>query len=74
MLISMPQNGPINNYSRICDFRTGEISVNWTDNLGNWTRKSFVSRKDNVVVQYLTAPSKGKLSCAIQLATDQPCA
>jgi alpha-L-fucosidase 2 len=70
MLISIPQDGDVSNYSRICDFRTGVVSVNWTDNRGGWTRKSFVSRKDDVTVQYLTAPTKGKLACSIHLATN----
>lgn len=70
MLIAIPEDGVIRNYSRNCNFRTGEISVKWTDNRGNWERTSFVSRKDNVVVQYLKAPDKGTLSCSIRLAVD----
>jgi hypothetical protein len=69
--INIPESGDISNYSRVCDYRTGEIIVKWTDNRGNWERRSFVSRKDNVVVQYLKAPSGAKLNCSIQLATDE---
>ncbi len=70
MLISIPEDGAVKNYSRICDFRTGEIIVKWTDNRGDWERRAFVSRKDNVIVQYLTAPKGGKVICSIELATD----
>lgn len=70
MLISIPEDGAVRDYVRTCNFRTGEITVKWTDNRGMWERKAFVSRKDNVVVQYLTAPKHGKLNCAIQLATE----
>lgn len=70
MLIHIPQDGLIRNYSRSCDFSTGEIRVKWTDNRGNWERKSFVSRKDNVVVQFLKAPDKGTISCTIRLTVD----
>lgn len=70
MLITIPPDGPISNYSRVCNFRTGEITVNWTDNRGDWTRKSFVSRKDNVIIQYLKAPSRGTITCSLQLTTD----
>lgn len=70
MLIAIPEEGPVRNYSRTCDFRTGEITVKWADSRGNWERKSFVSRKDNVTVQYLTAPSKAKLSCTIRLSSE----
>src|SRR5882724_1345449 len=69
MLISIPPDGAISNYSRTCDFRTGVITVKWSDARGDWERKSFVSRKDDVIVQYLTAPG-GKLDCSIQLTTD----
>lgn len=71
MKIIIPESGDISNYSRVCDYRTGEIIVKWTDNRGTWERRSFVSRKDNVVVQYLKAPSGAKLNCSIQLITDE---
>lgn len=67
MLIRIPEDGPVKDYSRTCNFRTGEITVKWTDNRGTWERKAFVSRPDNVTVQYLTAPSKGTVNCSIQL-------
>lgn len=70
MLIDIPSAGETRNYSRICNFRTGEVIIRWTDSRGDWERKSFVSRKDNVIVQYITAPSKGPLDCTIQLAID----
>jgi alpha-L-fucosidase 2 len=70
MLISIPPGGQVSNYARLCDFRTGEITVKWTDDRGEWVRRSFVSRRDDVVVQYLTAPSRGTLTCSIQLATE----
>jgi len=40
------------------------------DNRGDWERKSFVSRQDNVIVQSLTAPTRGTLTCSIRLGTD----
>jgi len=70
MQISIPEDGPVTNYSRTCTFRTGEIDVQWTDNRGAWERKSFVSRPDNVTVQYLTAPTHGKITCSIALDGD----
>jgi len=70
MLISTPEDGEIRNYSRICNYRTGEIVVKWTDNRGDWERKSFVSRADDVIVQYLTPPKGTTVTCSIQLGTD----
>lgn len=71
MLIDIEPDGVVTNYSRECNFQTGEITVRWTDNRGDWERKTFVSRKDNVIVQYLTAPDKGRLNCTIKLDTDE---
>lgn len=70
MKINIPKQGTVSNYSRICDYSTGEIIVKWKDDRGNWERRSFVSRKDNVVVQYLKAPSGAKLNCSVFLTTD----
>jgi alpha-L-fucosidase 2 len=70
MFISIPPAGDIRGYLRSCDFRTGEITVKWTDDRGDWIRKAFVSRRDNVDVQLLTAPGKGTLTCSLHLATD----
>ncbi|MGA3170437.1 MAG: glycoside hydrolase N-terminal domain-containing protein [Chthoniobacteraceae bacterium] len=69
MFIAIPPAGAPRDYSRTCDFRTGEIIVRWTDNRGAWVRRAFVSRADDVDVQWLTAPSGGNLTCTIQLST-----
>jgi alpha-L-fucosidase 2 len=70
MYITIPEGGAISNYSRVCNFRTGEITVKWTDDRGDWERKAFISRKDNVIVQSITAPTRGTLNCSIHLGTD----
>lgn len=70
MNITIPEAGEVTGYSRVCDFTTGEVKVNWTDDRGDWSRSSFVSRADNAVVQQLTAPTKGKLTCSVKLGID----
>lgn len=72
MYIKIPEDGVVNNFYRCCNYRTGEITVRWIDNRGIWERKAFVSRKYNVVVQYLSAPKgKGKkLNCTVRLGID----
>lgn len=70
MKITIPESGEVTRYSRSNDYTTGEIFVNWTDNRGQWERKTFVSRKDNVIVQYLPAPSGDKLNCTVELGID----
>lgn len=67
MQLTLPTNGTVSNYSRTTNFETGEVTVQWSDNLGSWTRNSFVSRADNVVAQYLPAPTNGKLNVSLQL-------
>ena len=71
MYLKTPEDGAVTNYFRSCNYRTGEIAVKWTDNRGDWERKSFVSRKYNVVVQYLSAPKGKKLNCSVRLGTNE---
>ena len=47
------------NYSRVTDFRTGEVTSSWTDSAGTWTRRAFVSRADKVIVHELV-PAPGR--------------
>lgn len=48
-----------NDYARITDFRTGEVTSTWTDTHGTWTRRAFASRADRVVVhELLPAPGR----------------
>jgi hypothetical protein len=60
MRIAIPADGAVKNYLRTLDFQSGESKVLWEDNRGAWVRTAFVSRPDNLVVQYLTPP-QGKL-------------
>jgi len=69
MKIDLPQAGEIKNYLRTLDFESGEIKVLWEDQRGEWVRKAFVSRPDNVVVQLLSAPRGQSLSTKIELVT-----
>jgi hypothetical protein len=43
-------------YLRTVDFESGEVTVHWSDEHGDWVRSTFASRPDDVVVQSLTAP------------------
>lgn len=54
-----PSATTVNDYARITDFRTGEVTSTWTDASGIWTRRAFVSRADKVVVHELT-PAAGQ--------------
>ncbi len=65
MWIELDEDGQITDYLRTEDFRTGEIKVYWTDNRGQWVRRAFVSRADNVVVQELRAPEGTSLNAKI---------
>ncbi len=37
-------------YARSVNFETGEVSVTWTDSRGTFSRSTFVSRADNLIV------------------------
>jgi len=67
MHLDLPQTASVRNYLRTLDFETGEAKVHWTDEQGDWVRQSFISRPDDVVVQWLTAPAGRTLSVRISL-------
>lgn len=70
MIITLPDTGEISDYIREINYETGEIIIRYVDKLGVWERKSFVSRKDDVVVQYMTASDKCKLTATFELDID----
>ena len=47
-------------YSRQTNYETGEMIVKFTDGHGDWTRHTFVSRADDVIVTRLSASSTGR--------------
>jgi len=54
------------NYRMTEDFRTGELAVRWSDENGDWERKLFASRPDDVVVMAINGP-KGKVGCSLSM-------
>ena len=46
VLVRHAAAGEVRGYSRPEDFATGEVAVQWTDDRGRWSRRSFVSRAD----------------------------
>lgn len=58
--IEFPKSNSVKDYLRTVDFESTEIKILWTDEHGDWIRKTFTSRPDNIVVQSLTPP-KGQL-------------
>ncbi|MEV6209514.1 RICIN domain-containing protein [Kitasatospora sp. NPDC051914] len=57
--LSTPGMTTVNDFARITDFRTGEITHTWTDQYGTWKRHVFVSRADQVIVHELL-PAAGR--------------
>lgn len=69
MRIDTPDRHEVKDYLRTIDFESGEIKVVWTDKDGVWERRTLVSRPDNVIAQYITAPNHAALNSTIQLDT-----
>lgn len=68
MRIGTTKSGKAESYLRTLDFMTGEAVVRWRDQNGPWLRKTFVSRKDNVVVQEIRCGGKPfDLSLSLEL-------
>ncbi|MPY58054.1 glycoside hydrolase family 95 protein [Streptomyces spongiae] len=69
MLVDSRERGPVRGYRRVTDFSTGEITVRWTDETGEHTRRSFVSRADAVVVQSFSTADR---DLVVSLTGDLP--
>jgi hypothetical protein len=67
MHLDYPRTASVKDYLRTVDFESTELKVHWTDERGDWVRKIFTSRPDNVVVQWLTAPQGQQLNVRIAL-------
>ncbi|MUP37332.1 alpha-L-fucosidase [Labilibaculum sp. 44] len=63
LTIEMPASN-VKNYRRMVNYETAEAVVEWTDQNGTFSRKTFVSRADGVVVTQIkgTAPINAQIS------------
>ncbi|WP_303398852.1 glycosyl hydrolase family 95 catalytic domain-containing protein [Zobellia uliginosa] len=65
MNIQQPQINSIEDYGRSLNFETGEVVVSWKDDGQRFDRRSFVSRKDHVIVQKIGGD--GAINCEISM-------
>jgi len=68
MLLESPESTSVKDYLRTVDFESTELRVLWTDEQGDWVRRTFTSRPDNVVVQWLTAPKGQSVNVRIRMS------
>ena len=68
MLLEIPGSLLVRDYLRTVDFESTEVKVHWTDERGEWVRRIFTSRPDNVVVQWLTAPEGQSVNVRIKMS------
>ena len=68
MLLELPRSESVKNYLRTVDFESTEVKVHWTDENGDWIRRTFTSRPDNIVVQWLTAPRGKSVNIRIKMS------
>lgn len=66
--VSTESNGTPIGYRRETNLETGEISVFWTDNRGDWVRRVFVSRTHDIIAMELTAPAGSLINATLRLA------
>lgn len=64
-----PGAGMPQDYQRTQNLANGEVTVRWSDDLGNWQRRLFVSRPDNLVVLQIRGPA-GKVGCELALGIE----
>jgi len=58
MRLEIPASGDVSNYKRWTNYETAEIGVQYSDDDSYWLRRTFASRKDNVIITYITKKSK----------------
>jgi alpha-L-fucosidase 2 len=68
MHLDLPKTTAVKDYLRTVNFETGETNVYWNDKHGDWNRRTFTSRPDNVIVQMLTAPKGKSVNAKIALS------
>jgi len=68
MRLDFPKTASVNDYLRTLDFESSEAKVYWNDERGEWLRRTFTSRPDNVVVQLLTAPNGESVNARITIS------
>lgn len=68
MQIELPGTPSVTDYLRTVDFESGEIRVMWNDGRGEWLRRTFMSRVDNVAAQDLQGGKGHPVNATISLA------
>lgn len=67
MEINMSGQGEITGYRRECDYSTGEITVSWNDAGGEWLRKCFVSRDEDISAFLIENTDGRRFDCSVSL-------
>ena len=65
--VRQPEAGETRNYLRWLDMLTGKVTVQWENAQGAFARELFAAYKGDVVLQRLTAPSRGALDVEIAI-------
>jgi hypothetical protein len=68
MRLELPGTPSVRDYLRTVDFESTEVKVHWTDERGEWVRRTFTSRPDNLVVQSLAAPQGQSVNVRITVS------
>ena len=71
MRLDFPKTTSVRDYLRSVNFKNSELKVHWSDERGEWLRRTFTSRADDVVVQWLTAPKGQSLNVRIGVAAPE---
>ena len=69
--LTMPSKGKVYDYLRWVNFESGEAGTLWNNEQGNFCRRLFVSRSDNVVVLSICSTNGKKINCQLQLTPGQ---
>jgi alpha-L-fucosidase 2 len=68
MRLEFPGTTSVKDYLRTVDFESTEVKVHFADARGEWVRRTFTSRPDNLVVQSFTAPQGQSINVRITVS------
>ena len=58
----------VKEYARTVNFATGEVEVKWKDNNGTFSRQTFVSRPDNLIIIRLRSDNGAPINTTLNLS------
>lgn len=71
LILTFPDQGHIRDYSRQLNLNNADATVRYQSDGVTYTRTTFASIPDQVIVEHLTASKPGKITCTLSITSPQ---